>query len=301
MSNTPLTLIDPAWREVLVSYNRRDLLVYALGIGATDLCFAYEDDADFAAFPTYPVVLGFKGDAADVVPFPSPAMMQMALPVLPGTHTVLDGERYIEMLAPVPADGASLTLRTRLVGVHAKGKGALLSTESELRDASNTLLYRMHAGTYAVGAAGFRDEGRALSVVVPVPARAADAVHAEKVAEQQAQLYRLSGDCAHSHPHPRPRPRPHHHPHPRRQRAARQSGDRRALRLRRAHPARAVHPRLRHACRARHVCRRRGGPLPLGARALRGDGDAGRHATHLDVARRAARHLCDRGHARRRR
>ena len=43
------------WTTQKASYTKRDLLLYALGIGATDLKFAYENDSDFAAFPTYPL------------------------------------------------------------------------------------------------------------------------------------------------------------------------------------------------------------------------------------------------------
>lgn len=48
-------------KPVHVSYNRRDLIVYAIGIGSKDLRYVYEDHEDFAAFPTYPIVLSFKG------------------------------------------------------------------------------------------------------------------------------------------------------------------------------------------------------------------------------------------------
>ena len=41
------------WITQKAAYNKRDLLTYALGIGATDLKWAYEMDSDFAAFPTY--------------------------------------------------------------------------------------------------------------------------------------------------------------------------------------------------------------------------------------------------------
>lgn len=51
-----------------VSYTTRDLLLYALGIGATE--YAYEGAPGFAAFPTYPLVLPYKGTSSDVVPFP---------------------------------------------------------------------------------------------------------------------------------------------------------------------------------------------------------------------------------------
>ena len=39
-----------------------------------ELPFLYEDHASFAAFPTFPLVLPFKGTSHDVVPFPSPTL-----------------------------------------------------------------------------------------------------------------------------------------------------------------------------------------------------------------------------------
>lgn len=56
---------------IKVSYNTRDLLGYAIGIGCTDLRYVYENHEDFQAFPTYPIVLSFKGEDHDVVGFPS--------------------------------------------------------------------------------------------------------------------------------------------------------------------------------------------------------------------------------------
>lgn len=58
-----------------VSYNSRDLLAYALGIGcsseqSSEFRFLYEGSPGFAAFPTYPLVLPYKGLSSDVVPFP---------------------------------------------------------------------------------------------------------------------------------------------------------------------------------------------------------------------------------------
>ena len=55
------------WTEFKVAYNKRDLLTYALGIGCggEELQFVYENHDDFQAFPTYPIVLSFKGDDQD--------------------------------------------------------------------------------------------------------------------------------------------------------------------------------------------------------------------------------------------
>ena len=188
-------LLNTEWPEpILVGYNRRDLLLYALGVGCDELCFIHEDSPDFAAFPTYPAVLGFKGDATDVVTFPSPAMMASPTPFLPGTRVILDAERYIECVRPLPPDGASLSLRTKLVGVLQKGKGAVLQTESELSDADGQLLYRLQAASFAVGARGFRSAGVAHSRPAEPPARPCDCMREQRVSEGQAQLYRLSGD-----------------------------------------------------------------------------------------------------------
>lgn len=63
-----------------VSYNSRDILLYALGIGCygrdddrpgeAEMRYLYEGHPYFSAFPTYPLVLPFKGVSSDVVPFP---------------------------------------------------------------------------------------------------------------------------------------------------------------------------------------------------------------------------------------
>eukprot|EP00966_Prymnesium_polylepis_P131958 3051499-Prymnesium_polylepis.1 len=50
------TLVDTEFREpVLVSCNRRDYILYSIGIGCSELRFTHEDADGFAAFPTYPV------------------------------------------------------------------------------------------------------------------------------------------------------------------------------------------------------------------------------------------------------
>ena len=63
-----------------MSYNSRDLLIYALGIGCcgrddgqpgdADMRYLYEGHPNFSAFPTYALALPFKGTSSDLVPFP---------------------------------------------------------------------------------------------------------------------------------------------------------------------------------------------------------------------------------------
>ena len=59
--------ITGEWGEPqTVSFNQRDLLTYAVGIGCDEMKFIYEGDAGFEPFPTYPVLLDMKGDTLDV-------------------------------------------------------------------------------------------------------------------------------------------------------------------------------------------------------------------------------------------
>eukprot|EP01062_Namystynia_karyoxenos_P070104 TRINITY_DN65498_c0_g1_i1.p1 TRINITY_DN65498_c0_g1~~TRINITY_DN65498_c0_g1_i1.p1 ORF type:complete len:297 (+),score=127.15 TRINITY_DN65498_c0_g1_i1:79-969(+) len=183
------------WTEIPVSYNRRDLLIYAVGIGCDELPFVYEKDKKFGAFPTYPIVLSFKGDAQDVVNFPSKAMVSsMKSPPLKGVKNGLDGERYIEMVNPLPKMGAELILKTRLIGVHKRGSGASVESEQLLTDKAGKVYYRFFNGSFLVGATDFKDSGITKSQKIAPPARAPDAVMEMPTTETQAQVYRLSGD-----------------------------------------------------------------------------------------------------------
>lgn len=190
--------INKEWKEieaVPVSYNQRDLIIYAIGIGATEMKYVYEQDDEFSMFPTYPIVLGFKGDSSDVLSFPSPAMMASnALPPLPGARTFLDGERYIEIVKPMPSAGGSFFLKTRLAGVFKKGKGATCETDSIITDAKGEVYVKMCSAAFAVGAKGFADAGKSNSEVVAVPTRAADKTVEMTTSAFQTHIYRLSGD-----------------------------------------------------------------------------------------------------------
>jgi len=54
-----------AWGEpVRIAYDRRDILLYAVGINSRDLRFIFEGHKDFAVFPTFPIRWGGAGAAA---------------------------------------------------------------------------------------------------------------------------------------------------------------------------------------------------------------------------------------------
>eukprot|EP00747_Dinoflagellata_sp_TGD_P169933 gnl/TRDRNA2_/TRDRNA2_200195_c0_seq1.p1 gnl/TRDRNA2_/TRDRNA2_200195_c0~~gnl/TRDRNA2_/TRDRNA2_200195_c0_seq1.p1 ORF type:complete len:321 (+),score=60.19 gnl/TRDRNA2_/TRDRNA2_200195_c0_seq1:72-1034(+) len=194
-----------------VAYNGRDVLLYAVGIGCDEMKWIYEQDASFEVFPTYPVVLSQKGQAQSWDTFassdgylgknrPKPSASVQPKPpaktfVLKGVKVMVDAERYIEKVKPLPTTGAKLEIRSRLYGVHKRGSGALIERESELYDpATDMVYYKFIEAQFHIGAHSFTEAGNTYSKTVSPPARAPDAVEEMHVSAQQAHLYRLSGD-----------------------------------------------------------------------------------------------------------
>eukprot|EP01121_Diplochlamys_sp_Union-15-3_P002305 TRINITY_DN1200_c0_g1_i1.p1 TRINITY_DN1200_c0_g1~~TRINITY_DN1200_c0_g1_i1.p1 ORF type:complete len:312 (-),score=47.97 TRINITY_DN1200_c0_g1_i1:35-970(-) len=185
-----------------VSYNKRDLILYALGIGATDMKFVYEGDPEFSALPTFSTVLSFKGDSSDVVPFGSNFEMIPGIDINPAM--ILHGEQETEILKhPIPLEGQFLN-KTIPIGLFDKGSGAVLVQETITVD-KNTgePIFRNVGSTFIRGAGGFGgDRGpSAISLNTP-PKRNPDKVHEDKTIESQALIYRLSGDYNPLHAYP---------------------------------------------------------------------------------------------------
>eukprot|EP00039_Didymoeca_costata_P010595 m.142951 g.142951 ORF g.142951 m.142951 type:complete len:293 (+) comp14891_c0_seq4:122-1000(+) len=182
------------WVTSDASYVTRDLLLYATSIGCKNLKYIYEFDDNFCAFPTYPFALTFKGDSPDVVEFPPPSMKNEAM-TIPGVKVGLDGERYLEMLEPLPPDGCNkLVMKTRLVSIQKRDVGAIVESESVISDEDGKKYCKMISSSVLVGARDFIPSGKPLLGKIPAPSRAPDASLNIAVAENQAHLYRLSGD-----------------------------------------------------------------------------------------------------------
>lgn len=172
-----------------IAYTRRDVLLYAVGIGARDLRFVFEGHPEFAVFPTFPIRWGGAGLVLD----------ETALPPSPGPLSI-DAERTTEMLAPLPVEGTA-SVRSRLVSVHPRGKGnAFLEIESEVLDTSGRLCARLLTGVFRRGVeklgdiALFAGAGVSRSQRIATPTRAPDLEIAAHIADNQAHIYRLSGD-----------------------------------------------------------------------------------------------------------
>ncbi|KAF2098846.1 peroxisomal hydratase-dehydrogenase-epimerase [Rhizodiscina lignyota] len=175
------------------SYNEKDVILYNLGLGAkrTQLPLVYENSDDFQVLPTFGVIPPFNATApfslSDVMPNFSPMML-------------LHGEQYLEIRKfPIPTE-ATLVSYPSLIEVQDKGAAAVAVTGTVTKDKdSGEDVFYNEATIFVRGAGGFggspkgKDRGPASKNYKP-PQRNPDAVEVEKTSDDQAALYRLSGD-----------------------------------------------------------------------------------------------------------
>jgi (3R)-3-hydroxyacyl-CoA dehydrogenase / 3a,7a,12a-trihydroxy-5b-cholest-24-enoyl-CoA hydratase / enoyl-CoA hydratase 2 len=185
------------------SYSTNDVALYALGVGAAatadesrELRYVYEHHADgFTTLPTYAVVpalnyvyeLAKRGISAPGLSY--------------GLERILHGEQSLELVRPFPV-AASLEHSGCIKAIYDKGKNAVVVMEVLTRSADGELLARNEVSLVIRGAGGFGGERGPQHDSGGIPDRTADAVSAFKTAENQALLYRLSGDANPLHADP---------------------------------------------------------------------------------------------------
>ncbi|KAF2469696.1 NAD(P)-binding protein [Lindgomyces ingoldianus] len=174
-------------------YDEKDVILYNLGIGAkrTDLPFVYENHDNFQVLPTFGVIPPFNSvspfSMSDIVPNFSPMML-------------LHGEQFLEIRKfPIPT-GAKLVSYPKLIEVVDKGAAGIIVTGTTTKDANTGEdIFYNESTVFIRGSGGFGgpskggNRGPSTAVHKP-PQRAPDAVVEEKTTEEQAAIYRLSGD-----------------------------------------------------------------------------------------------------------
>jgi acyl dehydratase len=181
-------LMQMTSKDNAASYNERDTMLYALGIGfmrdpmnTDELPFVYENN--LKTVPTMAAVIGWG--VGNI-------MGRSGINYL----MVVDGERRLTVHKSLPAFGDVL-IDQRVLGVFDKGKdkGAVLVTESVARDkASGEKLYTLVGSTFARGDGGFGGPKDGAPEPHSIPTRAPDLVHEGDTRPDQAFIYALSGD-----------------------------------------------------------------------------------------------------------
>lgn len=186
----PDQLLGYEYQPGSFTYTPKDISLYALGIGAArtavdskELQFVYEQHKDgMKVLPTFGVILQTHGVQYDE------AMPGIRYNPENGLH----GEEYLEVLRPIPPSGTTST-RRRIKGVYDKGSGAVLHMEATTSDAQGDLA-RHESMIFIRGLGGWGgDRGPSGKINLP-PERPPDKIHREAIAENQALIYRLSGD-----------------------------------------------------------------------------------------------------------
>lgn len=171
-----------------VSWDSRDAMLYALGVGAgqadpfKELNLTTENSAghELTMLPVYAVVLTQRASA------------RPDLGAIDRTKLV-HAEQGFTLHKPLPLQG-TVKVTGKITGIFDKGSGALVTSTADVLDAATgELLVETHSAVFIRGEGGWGgDKGPAGPAAVPT--RAPDVQVVCPTRADQALLYRLSGD-----------------------------------------------------------------------------------------------------------
>ncbi|MFF5634614.1 MaoC/PaaZ C-terminal domain-containing protein [Streptomyces sp. NPDC012825] len=174
-------------RSTEIAWDHKDVQLYHLGLGAgtpaTDPAeLRYTLESRLHVLPSFATVAGGGMGIVDGLSAPGVDVDLMS---------VLHGAQSITLHRPLPAGGRAVST-SRVAAVHDKGKAAVLVLRSETADADGPL-WTSDAQIFVRGEGGWGGD-RGPSDRLPLPDRAPDRTVERHVREEQALLYRLSGD-----------------------------------------------------------------------------------------------------------
>ncbi len=168
------------------SWTAKDTILYALGVGLghdplndDERAFVYEKD--LKPVPSQAGVVAWGANAG-------PTGINYLM--------VVDGERKIVFHKPLPTSGQVVS-SSRILGAWDKGagKGAVVVSETDLKDAATgELMLTITGSTFARGDGGFGGPSEGQPEPHPAPTRAPDQSVDIATRDDQAVIYRLSGD-----------------------------------------------------------------------------------------------------------
>lgn len=169
---------------VEASWDSRDALLYAVGIGAghEELQFTTENTkgVDQVVFPTFPVVIGWgAGSAMGKVGSFDPTQL-------------VHGKQAVTLHRPIPVSG-TVTLSGEITGMFDKGTAAVVDSATTATLGGEPL-YTTTSSVFIRGAGGFGGERGSSGPKNVPPERSADHEVTYTTSRDQAFVYRLSGD-----------------------------------------------------------------------------------------------------------
>ena len=172
-----------------ISWNSKDALLYAVGIGAgsADLAFSTENTSgvDQVVYPTFAVVAG-SGTA-------SPGKSAMGEIGTFNWAMLVHGSQAVTLHRPIPVE-ANATTQDKVVAMYDKGKAAVVVTESEVKTAEGEPLFTTRSSVFIRGEGGWGGDRGPSGPQNEPPASAPDHEITLQTSPDQAFVYRLSGD-----------------------------------------------------------------------------------------------------------
>ena len=183
MPEVDLSVIGKKTEPVVFRYTWKDVVLYALGVGAStdELSFVYEKaPGGLKVLPSFCVVPAIKafpriGENIDYSRF-------------------LHGEHRIRLSRPIPPEG-EIIQAGEVTHIYDKGKAAVYHVQITGETRGGGPLYDLEWIAFYVGAGGFGgDPGPRSQTVTPPDGVKPDFSVSYPVAANQAAIYRLSGD-----------------------------------------------------------------------------------------------------------
>ncbi len=168
------------------TYGDRETMLYALGVGMgrnpmneKELDYIYE-----ASLKTIPTM-------ATVIAWGAGALGESGINFMMVVH----GEQKLKLHQPLPP-AADILASSRITGAYDKGKekGAIIISDTDIKLKSGEPLCTLTSTTFARGDGGFGGPSDGAPKPHPIPERAPDDRIEVETKEDQALLYRLSGD-----------------------------------------------------------------------------------------------------------
>jgi len=183
MPTVDLSVIGKQTEPVVFEYTWRDVVLYALGVGAAaeELSLVYENAPGglkvLPSFCVVPAMRAFPKCGDDI---------EWSL--------MLHGEQIIRLYHPIPTEGKLIQTGV-ITDIFDKGKGAVFHAKITGATEDGTHIYDAHWAIFYLGAGGFGgDPGPRAESIKPPEGVKPDFSFSCNVADNQAALYRLSGD-----------------------------------------------------------------------------------------------------------
>ena len=183
MTRVDLSLIGTQTEPVVFEYTWEDVVLYNIGVGAnaTDLTLVYENAVGgLKVLPSFCIVPAIR-----------------AFPYLGDNiewSLMLHGEQVVRLFQPLASEGKLIQVG-EVLNIYDKGKGAVFKIRVKGRKDNNEDVYEAEWSIFYVGAGGFGgDPGPKTERVAPPDGIEPDFSISEKINDNQAIIYRLSGD-----------------------------------------------------------------------------------------------------------